>query len=289
MSNATDAVRFDFRKQSRLSTAKKENCRVWFDSFVQDFVEKWNQLTSIETKIQFAEQTTVEFDTARDSLRGPSIAKEFTLGPSAIGSILVLDRSIALAMIFGLLGDQMESVPDDRQFSEIELSVGDLLFQKLIDSIGESWPQRDRLPCSLSTSLEMSPHKSRMWGPRQKVFVCSFALQIGETQGQLQWILPLAELEELLQVLDIPHVELSKEAQKQMQQNVGHLPVDISVELGSTNVSVAKLAVLAVGDIVVLQQRISDPLPLLVDNKPKFNGWLGRSGNRQAFKISELK
>ena len=73
-----------------------------------------------------------------------------------------------------------------------------------------------------------------------------------------------------------------------MAQRVLEIKVPLTVEVGRTSVPVSRLANLAPGDVLVLDQRINEPLPLVVGERVKFHGWLGRNGNRQLFKISDV-
>jgi flagellar motor switch protein FliM len=279
--------RFDFTRQGRVLSANADQWQIWLDNLTQDFQEKWLAATRSPIVITPRDQLALRFDAIRQRFPNPGIACEMTIGSSAMPSMLVLDRPLALALILQLLGEQTESLPDDRQLSEIENSICEMLFRKLAESISESWPKKERLDYELQR-FDSAPHRSRVWEPRKSVFGCSLSLPIGDGEQSILWVLPLDELEELLKHLDEERVEPTRALKQKMEQRVMEIPVPVTVEIGRTQVPVAHLAKLSEGDVLVFQRRISDPLPLLVDNKPKFFGWLGRTGSRQVFKISEL-
>ena len=66
------------------------------------------------------------------------------------------------------------------------------------------------------------------------------------------------------------------------------LPIEIKVALGSIELPLAQLGHLQPGDVIVLNQRITDPLVALVNDTPKFRGWPGRNGSTLAYKIHSL-
>ena len=65
---------------------------------------------------------------------------------------------------------------------------------------------------------------------------------------------------------------------------------EVAIRLGSVQLSAPQLANLRVGDLVVLDQRVSDPLQATIANEPRFWGWPGQVGQRQAYVIdSEVR
>jgi flagellar motor switch protein FliM len=70
-----------------------------------------------------------------------------------------------------------------------------------------------------------------------------------------------------------------------METLVRELPVEIVVLLGSVEVSLSLLAQLRPGDVVILNQRVSEPLLATVASEKKFRVWPGRVGSQQAVRI----
>jgi flagellar motor switch protein FliM len=66
------------------------------------------------------------------------------------------------------------------------------------------------------------------------------------------------------------------------------VPVDFSVILGTADLSLTQLARLAVGDMVILDQPVAEPLLASVGGDQKFRGWAGRVGNQQAYQIQSV-
>ena len=62
-------------------------------------------------------------------------------------------------------------------------------------------------------------------------------------------------------------------------------PAELQVRLGKANVRLSRLADLKQGDIIVLDQRIEDPLVAELGGQPMFRGWGCRVGKQQVFQI----
>ena len=73
-----------------------------------------------------------------------------------------------------------------------------------------------------------------------------------------------------------------------LEQTMSEIPVEVVISLGESRVPVSDLMNLQPGDVIVLDQRVTEPLAASVGNIAKFHGWPGTTGKRQAFQISEL-
>jgi len=278
---------FDFTRPGSLSSSIADAWQRWIEMVKSEFRERWMQLTNTEVKFRILEQIPLNFDAVRQRLPKPAIGCSLNLGTANLPTLLVFDRPLALGMILQMLGETNSELPEDRPLSSIEFSLCEVLFQKLAESISESWPDKDQINCELG-SLDPFPHRSRLWDPRKMVFVCSIQMGPGEDSQRCHWILPHDELEELLLQTETEPTSSVSEAKQKMSQRVLDIKVPITVEVGRTKVPVSRLAQLAPGDVLVFDQRIDDPLPLMVGDSVKFQGWLGRHGNRQLFKVSDV-
>jgi flagellar motor switch protein FliN len=74
-------------------------------------------------------------------------------------------------------------------------------------------------------------------------------------------------------------------------ENIGllmHLPLHLTVELGSTKMSVAELLKLGTGSVVELDRNVSHPIDLLVNGRPVARGEIVALEERFALRITEL-
>ncbi|MCP4082393.1 MAG: FliM/FliN family flagellar motor switch protein [Pirellulaceae bacterium] len=278
---------FDFTRPGSLSSSIADAWQRWSEMLTSDFSERWMQLANTEVRVRIVEQMALSFDTVRQRLPKPAIGCGLSLGSANLPSMLVFDRPLALGMVLQMLGEPAGKLPEDRPLTSIEFSLCEVLFQKLSESISESWPDKDQLACELG-SIDPIPHRSRLWDPRKMVFVCSLQLGPADDAQKCYWILPHDELEELLLQTEAGQTNNEVGSQQKMAQRVLEIKVPLTVEVGRTSVPVSRLANLAPGDVLVLDQRINEPLPLVVGERVKFHGWLGRNGNRQLFKISDV-
>jgi flagellar motor switch protein FliM len=72
------------------------------------------------------------------------------------------------------------------------------------------------------------------------------------------------------------------------ENTVRMVNVQVRAELGRTRLPVVELQNLEVGDVIPLQQKISDPIKVFVGTQEKFKAAPGRSGRHRALRIMSL-
>ena len=68
---------------------------------------------------------------------------------------------------------------------------------------------------------------------------------------------------------------------------VDQIPLELVCELGSIDASMAAVNNYEVGDVIVLNQRIDEPVKVKTDSQVILKGWPGRMGNQQGIEVSE--
>ena len=67
------------------------------------------------------------------------------------------------------------------------------------------------------------------------------------------------------------------------------LPLEFCVELGSARLTLGRLAALKAGDVILLDQRISEPLRAQVGGSERFDVWAGAEGRAQAVRVHSVR
>ena len=278
---------YDFNKPGGLSADLDHCWDSWISAFASDFQEKWLVQTSSEVTLTTGPIISLPFDVAKTRIPKLTVGYEIAIGRPAVSTLLIMERALSVALILQMLGEAVEEYPEDRELSLIEHTLYEILIRKITTSLSEAWQQKDVLQTELG-SMDLAPIRSRKYDPKAAILFATIEITICEQTKEVYWLLPQTEIEELLSVEDVPVTESSDSAKTLIQERARDIPVDVSVLLGNATLRVSQLADLEPGDVIVLDQKVSDPLPLRVADINKFFGWLGRTGNRQAFKVSEV-
>jgi flagellar motor switch protein FliM len=74
----------------------------------------------------------------------------------------------------------------------------------------------------------------------------------------------------------------------QLARNVERAPVDVTVELGRTIVSLRDLIALQPGDLVLFDKLVSEPLAVTVNEREKFKVFAGINRDKLAVRVSQI-
>jgi flagellar motor switch protein FliM len=206
------------------------------------------------------------------------------VGSDQFPSILVFPRPLLIALNGGFLGDIPEELPADRDLTMIE------------QSLVEHFLIAHWLPGFKTTWLGPS-HAYFQQGPAEPLAQCGRVLAADKEAVAFSWTLtgPFGEstaywvfrrkgFSAPFGLEDEAAAPPAAEAIP-IEMLVQGLPVELIVDLGSIELPLSRLSQLQVGDVILLNRRIDEPIVGQVGDTPKFRGWAGRAGSMKAFRI----
>jgi flagellar motor switch protein FliM len=224
-----------------------------------------------------------------NSLADDALAIPVTSEVPADGTILLaVPRPMCLALFAGLLGETPDKVPLDRPFTDVETSLlGYLIRELFLTPLEAGWPAADRP--TLSAGKPGLPRVVWRMPPGDPVLsaVLNVSLPFGEHVVQL--LVPRAGRWEQLAAGDPRGKSVPPAPREQLEALVRDMQVDLDVVLGTADLSMHELTRLRAGDLVVLQQKVSQPLEGLVAGTLKFQVWPGVVGTRTAALIHAVE
>ena len=187
------------------------------------------------------------------------------------------------------LGGAVGEAATDRELTSVEEAVCEYLIQKLFAALlQEAWPGANPLQLTLGTR-EPAACWGRLFAQDENLIACEFVVTGPFGEQPWHWLLPFKGLPQQLggsAGLGTPAPEA--EPDHRLRALVDDLPVEVVALLGTAELTLSQLAGLQAGDVVLLKQRVSDPLSAVVAGRPRFRVWPGRSGSRQSFRIESL-
>jgi flagellar motor switch protein FliM len=119
--------------------------------------------------------------------------------------------------------------------------------------------------------------------------VCTWQVTGSFGQAPVQWFVPQEGMFAILKRLVEQEESLQKKDYRStLEQLVQEMPLEVSVTLGNAEVPLAQLARLRPGDVLILDQPVSEPLRAAIGEEKHFQVWPGRVGNRQALQVESF-
>ncbi len=221
-----------------------------------------------------------------------SVGYGVALGGTTAEAMIAVPRQLALALVGAMIGEVGGEMPEDRELTVVEQDLLEYFAgEVLVGTLRETWPAAVSIPIVMKAH-EAHPRWTRIFPPDQNVVVCTFAVK--GTFGEANWYVLLSQKHLLEQLaLSMPGGDRLRSSGgppdgERLRLLVEELPVEMTVVLGTVDLSLADLARLGVGDVVILNQRVTETLPVLLAGERKCKGWPGRVGSRQAFEIESF-
>ena len=216
-----------------------------------------------------------------------SVAFRVRLADLAPVSVMALPNPLAQVLIGTLLGEHAEEWPSERDLTPAELSVGEFFVSTIINSLVEGWVDDTKLDLRV-VGQESNLRRTKVFKFKDPFIVCRTTIRTSLGSGQFCWMLPHEFLTKIFGSVRGPDSTSTSgvNSRQQLEMLARDMTTQVTVRLGTVQLSAPQLSELRVGDLVVLNQKTTEPLRAMVAGKPRFLGWPGRVGTRQAFEIA---
>ena len=277
--------RYDFTQPPPLAPQLRVNLTHWLTRSNALLVELLAG-AAVSVELQFEATSTIMPTQLATDWSDRSLAFQVNNGKHDGQSLVAVPNPLMQELIGCILGDPPHKVPVERSLTPAELSVAEVVIDMMVRSLKESWQGESPLDLTMG-EMETNPRRTKRFRPKEALIVCRSIAKTKLGQSQWSWLL---SADYVAQLFDLPirqHQSVDPQAsRRQLEQLIRDMRTEIEVRLGSVQLTGPQLAGLRVGDVVVLDQRVSDPLQASVRGEPKFFGWAGRAGNRQAFEVA---
>ena len=288
---SVDCRPFDFRKAGYVEEHVARRLRDWGSKTGQVFRERWRELSPATWDLQLLPLVTLTFGDFMAGDGNPAISCAVDLqlgnpGPAAaapLTSIVRCPQSDLLVLLSQVLCEELSEKPAPRSLTHVESKLAQVIFESFAAALSEAWPEQEPLPITAGL-LDSTPHRSRLYLSSEFLVVLPLELLTPVGTLRWEWGLPRESFSQFCNSRRVAEHSQPHDPAEVVQQ----IPVELVIPLGQCQIPVAELEHLAVGDVLVLNQRVDEPLPGLIDNQPFFQGWPGRLGAGQAFQISEI-
>lgn len=290
MSGAPAYRPVDFRKLRRDAvTAVPRPLAQWQDRMGVLAGEAWNRHLPSPVKWTRNRHEIATFAAVLEKLPDPGVGFVVSIGELQFPTFWAFSPKVALTLAAELIGNLEPDWPKPRSLSAVEESLIQLLINELCWALGEAWPGRQSIVCRPG-AFEPRIARSRLFGRTDKMIVTEFQLatRLGDTE--CHWVIPQIPFEQMTcdEWPQTPVDEELKSTAPGIERAAVALPITMAVQLGTAQLPVSQLADLNVGDVVVLDQFISDPVLADIHGAAKYRGFPGRIGTQRSFQIVDF-
>lgn len=284
----TDVASLDLNRPAPIPKGIFETLEVRHEQAARAMRNSLRETLRRDLMVKFQSLELDRFASFKEALPEPSCSFVVEMLPLRQPGYLVLDYPLVFAVLDRVLGGTGAVEGTPRELTTTESAVlGDVLGSLLAEQAAV-WSRWVKLTPRVlrSTSVPRFFREARADDP---VLIASYTLDGFADGASFRFALPLPGLEPHLQCAprsDVPETARPAPVSKDLLlRAIADVQLDLSVRLGGAELNVEDVMELAVGDVLVLDTRPDQPLQLLVQNLPRFEGQLFRRGQRLSFQI----
>ncbi len=208
-------------------------------------------------------------------------------------AVTAFGLDVAFGIIDRLLGGKgkRNAAVLNRDLTDIEVALIRHIGMDIARSLVEPWMRVVELTPDVS-ELALGPQVMHAIPPSEFVITAWYEVRFADQTGGISLCFPLTILEQILPRLSGQSIFENRPARGGgLDSNVRNeqlLPVAVPMRamLGAARVDASDLALLAPGDVIVLDSLVADPLRVMVGNCERFAGFPGTKGRKLALQVS---
>ena len=281
---------YDFKRALRFSKDQIRSLTRIHENFARLLTTFFSAQLRTYVQITVASVDQIPFEEFVRSIPNMTLINIFEVPPLDGNILMEINPNIAYSMLDRLMGGSGASHSNVDNLTEIETKIMTNLFERAFDNLREAWENIVEIDPML-IELEVNPQFLQMISPNETVVVISLNTVIGETTGMINICLPHVVLEPIVPNLSVRYwmqsntKEMSPEQIKTLENRVKQSILPVVAELGTTSISIEDFLMMNIGDVIELDQKITNPLILKVGNLPKFTVQPGKLNKKMAVQI----
>ncbi|MGD9677124.1 MAG: flagellar motor switch protein FliM [Vulcanibacillus sp.] len=285
---------YDFKRALRFSKDQIRTLTRIHENYARLLTTFFSAQLRTFVQISVVSVDQIPYDEFIKSIPKMTILNVFSAEPLEGRMVLEINPNVAYTMMDRILGGSGISSNKLGNLTEIETNIMTKMFVRTLVSFKNAWENIIDLKPELEI-MEINPQFMQIVSPNETVIVISFNTKIGETTGMINLCLPHVVLEPVLQDLSAHNwfAQVKKDTGKEnynfMKKNIQFAPLTLTVELGTTTITVSDLLQLSIGDVIKLDNKVENTLTTYVDKNPKFEVIPGSIKGKIAVQIVEIE
>ncbi|MFZ5776198.1 MAG: flagellar motor switch protein FliM [Thermodesulfobacteriota bacterium] len=283
---------YDFSRQERIVQVKMPAMEAISDAFMRSVR---SSLSATLRRIIDLTSTPMElerFGAFVRTLPVPSSLQIFRMAPFRGHALIVLEPRLVFTLVENFLGGtgSRNIRIEGRDFTAIEQRLIRRVVNILLNDLEKAWYSLQPLKVQYIRS-EINPQFAKICQPEDVVIISRYDVDMDRAVGSITVCIPMNNLESVKsKLLTTFQREQSDEdliIKRVLTENIKNVPVEFRVELGKTTINAGEVMELEKGDIIQLERRADELLPVFVGGERKYMGAPGVHRGNNAILIKK--
>jgi flagellar motor switch protein FliM len=261
---------YDFRRPTKLSREHVRVMQIAQEGFARQATTILTTFLRAGARLELGGIEQFSYDDYVGTLPNPTFMSTFTLEPLAGKGLLAFPLDIAMAMVDHMLGGSGAAEQPNRPMTAMETTITNHLLDRLLDEFAVSLAPVTQIQPAL-VGREYNPQLAQAAAGSDTVMVATFAMSVGNREGEATVMLPFSSFAQSLNNAASPQLSESalrkrQRAREALIDRLNLVPVDVSVRFAPLTVSSSDLLSLAVDDVLLLRHPRDSPLEVTTND-----------------------
>ncbi len=290
---AAKVKEYDFSRPAKFSKEHLRTLEIIFEHFGRLLSSNLPAYLRKNVQVEVMNSEAVTYSEFSNALSNPVLLAIVNMSPLSGNIILELATNIGYTIIDRLLGGSGEPLEKVRDFSEIELSILERIFNIIIELLREPWGNVVEIDPYLER-IETNSQFAQIISPTEMIAIVTININIGGVEGLMNVCLPFLTLEDVMDKLNTKYwFSTMQDRDEQsyadvIETAINKAQIPISAELGRSTITVWDFVNLQIGDVIKLNTSVEDELNIYVGNIVKFKALPGSASENYAVKVTEI-
>ena len=286
---------YDFKRPDKFSKDQIRTLQMLHESFARmlNTYLSTHLRTIVNVEVASVEQQT--YQEFVQSLLNPSVISILAVPPLKGNIIMEVNTEIAFAFIDRVFGGEGKAGIKTRVLTEIEETVMKRFIDTAMDELREAWKNVCEFHPKLEAT-ESNPQFTQIVPPSDMVVIVTIQMKIGDVEGMMNICIPYLVLEPIMSKLtttfwvasSVSKDDANPDQVAMLQKKIERTRVPLIVERGRIQISISEVLNLGFGDVLQLDTKVKDEMPVLVGRRPKFLCRPGTAGKTMAVQVTRI-
>lgn len=286
---------YDFRRPNKFSKDQIRTLKNVHENFARMLSNFLTAYLRVPAEVRLESISQVIYEEFIYSLPLPTLMTVFRMSGQLGIALFETNSFFTFPIIDLLFGGEGRLIRENRELTEIEISVLRKVNEKILNNLRYAWEDIVELQ-PIIDALDTNPQFSQLLPSNEAVALISFSTNIAGNEGLVNLCLPYITLEPVIAKLSVQNLHTRQagstreisDATKKLEKRLKSTEVELTAVLGQTSITVSDFLHFEAGDIILLDNPVDKPVDLCLEGKPRFKISLGALGNKVAAVVTDI-
>ncbi len=281
---------YDFRSKSAPYHQRMPALGIINERFISFVNTDLSNATGSSIDVSVNEVDSVLYADFCRSLPLPASLNIFKMKPLRGFAMQVLEGPLVFSFVDIFFGGKCSTHVklEGRSFTAIETKIIERIVKIVLQDYERAWSDVHQLEIIYSRT-EVDPQFAGIAKPDDMIITTRFNVDIGNFSGTMSICVPYNMLEtmkaDLSQNYKTENVETDSPWRQIIGERLKEIEVDLNCTLGMTTITGKELLSMQADDVILLDQRVNEPVSIYVGDQAKLLGYPGSVNNKKALRI----